>query len=360
MKQISVYIFVLTGLLFGSSCVDEDFFGLSSFGRIKGIEVSNQASAAVISDENSTVTISFPEGVSLTSISVRSLTLSSFATATIQEGDVVDLSADLTVNVTAEDGTVTSWTIVPEIAGSEPQLPNADFEEWYLSGGGYFEPGIDAASTIWGTGNPGTQLIGVLSTTPEEETDGNTYTRMETKFNGALPAAFGTPISAGTIFVGKFNADNIDPSNPRAAIDFGTPFSGRPKGFTLRYRYTPGPDNEDKNQDPLPFPDNCDIYVLLEVRNGGENRRLGTAWFRSGEEVSDFQTIDIPMTYGPLDGAFPDFMKPADGNYISADSAAFVLPTHLTFVASSSFDGDNFAGAVGSLLEIDDLVLKYD
>ena len=79
MKQINIGIIALIGLLVVQACVDEDFFGLSSFGRIKGIEVSNQASAAVISDDSYTVRIAFPEGVDITEVSVRSLTLSSFA-----------------------------------------------------------------------------------------------------------------------------------------------------------------------------------------------------------------------------------------------------------------------------------------
>jgi hypothetical protein len=53
-------------------------------------------------------------------------------------------------------------------------------------------------------------------------------------------------------------------------------------------------------------------------------------------------------------------MKPVDHGYVSADSATFVLPTHITFVASSSFDGANFAGAIGSTLIIDDVEMVYE
>ena len=353
-------LFLLSIVILESACVEEDVFGLSPYGRIKVIEVTNQASAAVISNDSLTVTIEFPAGVELSEIVIRTLTLSSFAEATQGVGDTLDFNDDILIDVTAEDGTVTSWTVLGEVAGSEPQLPNSDFEVWYQTPGGYFEPGENADNTIWGTGNPGTHLIGVLTVTPEEDSDENTITRMVTKYNGAIPAAFGTPISAGSIFVGKFNSDNIDPNNPRAAIDFGTPFTARPTAFTLDYRYSPGEMNQDKNEDPLPYSDNCDIYVLLEVRDGDFIKRLGTAWFRSDAEVSEITNLEVPVTYGPLDSSFPDFMRPPNGVYVSVDSAQFILPTHLTFVASSSFDGDNFAGAVGSTLEIDNLFLKYD
>jgi hypothetical protein len=69
--------------------------------------------------------------------------------------------------------------------------------------------------------------------------------------------------------------------------------------------------------------------------------------------------LEIPFTYGKLDASFPDFMNPTDHGFVSADSATFVLPTHITFVGSSSFDGANFAGAIGSTLIIDDVEMVY-
>ena len=70
--------------------------------------------------------------------------------------------------------------------------------------------------------------------------------------------------------------------------------------------------------------------------------------------------MEIPFTYGELDNTYPDYMRPPDNNYVSADSAAFALPTHITFVASSSFDGAFFAGAVGSVLVVDDVEMVYE
>ena len=69
--------------------------------------------------------------------------------------------------------------------------------------------------------------------------------------------------------------------------------------------------------------------------------------------------IEIPVIYCALDNSYPDYMKPIDHSFVSADSASFVLPTHITFVASSSFDGANFAGAIGSVLIIDDVEMVY-
>jgi hypothetical protein len=183
---------------------------------------------------------------------------------------------------------------------------------------------------------------------------------MITLDNGRLAGTFGAPISAGSVFVGVFNPDKIDPSNPQAAIEFGSPFTGRPEKIRIKYAYSPGAINKDKKGNVLDYSDACDIYALLEVRLGGKKERLATAWFRSEDLQEDLTSIEFDFTYGELDSSFPDYMKPIDHNFVSADSATFVLPTHITFVASSSFDGANFAGAIDSDLVVDDIELIYE
>ncbi len=357
MKRI-FYLLLINAFLTG--CIEEDFFGLSSFGEIKSMEVSNQASQAVIDTEGKIVTIEIPGGVDLTEITIKTLTLSSFATSDKKVGDVLNLTDPAEIHVTAEDGKLTVWSIKAEVAALNPQLANSNFNAWHKTSDGYYEPGEDPATTIWGTGNPGTKILGLFPTTPLEITDDDLAARMETLFNGNIPAGFGTPISAGSIFTGKFNPDDIDLSNPQAAIDFGTPFAGRPVSFKINYSYQPGAENKDKQGNPLPYGDACDIYILLEVRDVSGIRRLATAWFRSDELVEEAVTEQVVFAYGELPPDAPDYARPPDGNYVRADSANFILPTHLTFVASSSFDGNSFAGAVGSVLIIDDLELIYE
>ncbi len=357
MKKILLF---LSYIILFTQCVDEGFFGFSSFGEIKAIEVSNQASQAVINSQEKEVSVEIPAGVDLTNITIRSLTISSFAISDKNAGDSIDLTQVVPVNITAEDGTITNWTIEAFVAASNPQLPDSDFNVWYQTADGYYEPGESAATTIWGTGNPGTKLLGLYATTPLEIEQDNLAVRMETLFNGNLPASFGAPISAGSIFTGKFNSENIDFSDPSAAIEFGTPFAGRPGSFKIKYSYVPGPENKDKDGNLLSYGDACTIYILLEVRNGSDSRRLATAWFNSDDSVESLTDLQVNFTYGELPPDTPDYAKPPDGKYIGSDSASFILPTHLTFVGSSSFDGNSFAGAVGSLLIVDDLELVYE
>ncbi|WP_297097629.1 PCMD domain-containing protein [uncultured Draconibacterium sp.] len=354
----SVYITVILLVLF--SCVKEDHFGLSPYGNIKKFLVSNQAGNAVIDNENQTVTIEIPGGVELSSLVIQEMELSSFATADKAVGDVIDLSDEATINVIAEDGSEHAWAIESFVASATPQLDNGDLNAWYKTSSDYYEPGADAASTIWGTGNQGTQILGKIATAPYDLGNNNLAARMETYDLGLAGVPLKTPIAAGSLFTGYFDSDKLDPTDPEAAVIFGTPFTGRPVKIRFTYSYVPGAVNEDRYGNVLDYDDSCDIYAFLEVRLGGETQRLGTAWFRSSEVQSELITTDMPVIYGPLDDSYPDYMKPEDGNFVSGDSATYLLPTHISFVASSSYDGANFAGAVGSVLIVDDVELVYE
>lgn len=357
MKKIYIILFVSILI---TSCVSEDYYGRSPYGNIKQIVVSNQASNALIDTDSLLVTVEIPGGVDLTTISIQTLEVSSFAEADKEVGDILDLNEDATINIQAEDGTIITWVVQAFVASATPQLDNSDLNLWYQTSTEYYEPGASASNTIWGTGNPGTQILNKLATIPEDFGNDNLGAKMITLDNGLLGSTFGAPIAAGSIFTGVFNSDNIDPSNPEAAIEFGTPFSGRPAKLSFKYSYVPGDENKDKKGNVLDYPDACDIYAILEVRLSGKTERLATAWFRSENLQEEFISKEIDFTYGELDSSYPDYMKPEDGSYVDAEELDFILPTHITFVASSSYDGANFAGAIGSTLIIDDVEMVYE
>ncbi|MBS2101101.1 PCMD domain-containing protein [Carboxylicivirga sp. A043] len=359
-KNILTIVFPLLAIVLIQSCIKEDYFGLSPYGNIKDIVVSNQASNAKILTDSNKVIVEIPGGVDLSEIQIQSINLSSFAESDKKVGDILDLNTPQNITITAEDGSIHLWEVESFVASVTPQLANGDFSLWYKTASDYYEPGENASNTIWGTGNQGTQILNKLATIPEDLGADNLAAKMITLDNGKLAGTFGAPISAGSIFTGVFNPDNIDPSNPQAAIEFGTPFVGRPEKIRLKYSYVPGDENKDKTGNILDYPDACDIYALLEIRLGGKTERLATAWVRSSETQEALTTLEIPFIYGELDNSYPDYMLPSDHGFVSADSASFVLPTHITFVASSSFDGANFAGAIGSTLIIDDVEMIYD
>lgn len=358
--KIKPIIFLLINLILFSSCLEEDYFGESSFADIKKISLSNQSGAAKINTEEAVVTVEIPGGVDLTQITVQALEISSFATSSISVGDVIDISTPKSVTLTSENGTIRNWTIQAFVASETPQLDNRDLNLWYETATGYFEPGESADHTIWATGNRGSQILNKIATTPKDLGGGNLAARMETLSNGPLGAIFGAPISSGSLFTGIFNPDNLDPADPSAATEFGIPFVGRPKAIKFKYSYVPGEINKDKTGTVLDYSDAADVYALLEVRLNGEPQRLATAWFRSDDIQEDLTTITLPFVYGELDNSYPAYMQPENGQFVPANQVAYILPTHISFVASSSFGGANFAGAVGSLLVIDDVELIYE
>lgn len=356
MKNINIVLIVSILL---ASCVSEDYYGYSPHGNIKKFEVRNQASTAVINNDSLLITVEIPGGIDLTTIDIQTIEVSSFAKADKETGDIIDLTDLATINVEAEDGSIHTWKVKAFVASATPQLENWNLNLWYKTATDYYEPGADANSTIWTTGNAGTQILNKLATIPEDLGNDNLAAKLITLDNGKLAGTFGAPISAGSLITGVFDKDKLDPGNPMAAIDFGTPFTGRPSAIRFKYSFSPGEENKDKDGNVLDYPDACDIYALLEIRLGGKTERLATAWFRHDELQEEFITEEIAFTYGEMDNSFPDYMKPVDHGYVSIDSSSFVLPTHITFVASSSYDGANFAGAIGSTLIIDDIEMVY-
>ncbi|WNJ19446.1 PCMD domain-containing protein [Pontibacter sp. G13] len=339
-----------------TGCVNEETFGLSSAGNILNIQLTNQNGGALINRDSLLVDIEVANGTDLESLRILTLQISAFATSVPTQGDLVDASSGaFPIDITAEDGTNRAWTIRISSIGENPQLPNSDFNDWYEADG-YLEPGVDASSTIWGTGNPGVILSGLSANTEQEFIAADDFAmKMTTRFT-TLGAILNKPIAAGSGFTGVFNTEDIDLNDPEAAIDFGTPFTASPTGFRIEYSYVPGPDNIDASGNSLGFPDMCDIYVLLERRLGDEPRRLATGWFRSDSVVSDLSVLEVPLTYGTLPPDAPDYTLPDNGLYAEASES----PTHIIVVFSSSALGNEFQGAENSVLIVDNLELLYE
>lgn len=108
----------------------------------------------------------------------------------------------------------------------------------------------------------------------------------------------------------------------------------------------------------IPGTDQCDIYVLLEKRDGEAVERIGTGWFRSDAQVDDFTNLEVPIIYGELDASMPefDFANIREGEVWGNPDDT---PTHITVVFSSSALGDFFTGAIGSALSVNNFELLY-
>ena len=351
------YIIILGAIaIFLLGCVNEDRFGKSNRSEIKTFVIPGQSGSSVINNDSLTVVVTIPETMTDFTLTPSEIGLSNFALVTPEAGQVQDFSAPVEYFVTAEDGSVSVYKVTVLRGGSQPQLDNSSFEDWYTVSVGFStieEPGVDKASTIWGTANPGLALGGSSGNTSKQERDNSNYAKMESV---AAPAL--VRMAAATIFIGKFTDGFPSVSDPRSNITLGTPFSARPLSFSFSYTYQPGPNNEDENGDPLSYGDQCDVYLFLENRDGSKVKRVGTAWFRSGMTVSEWSRENITIKYGPLEASDPWFAyaQPIEGE-AWGDGTETV--THITILATSSFEGDFFKGAIGSALELDDIELVY-
>ncbi len=346
-------ILVLLTLISLMGCLKEDRFPFSDKNAILTFTLPGQTTGTTIDDDSLRVNMSFSSESDLTALIPSEVTISNLASISPETTLPQDFSAPVIYKVTAEDGTTADWTVIAGVQGSEPQLVNSDFNSWY-SVGNYQQPGESASSTIWDSANKPLAIVNSPNTNPEERSGDDLYVNMVTI---AAPAL--VRIAAATIYTGIFTDKPPSVSDPRSNIAFGTPFAGTPVSFSTEYQYTPGDSYEDADGNVLPGNDNCDIYVLLQLADENDPtnvQRVATAWFRSGDTVTDWTTITADFIYGELDAGSPDYMQPiAPETWAPAGSIA----NQITVVYSSSALGDSFTGAIGSELNADNFVLNY-
>ena len=350
-SRIGNILSLMLPLMLGS-CISEDFFGKSDFKQIRYFSVPQQSGQARIDQDSLIVRLTVSASAQLDALYADSIQLSTFATIFPQVGEVRDFGQPVPYTVTAENGTTAIYTVYTERESETPQLENSGFDDWYTpSGKNYQEPGA-GPSTIWATGNAGVVTLGTANAIPLNLGPGNNAAQLITRDLGALAQLVGQRMAAGTIFTGRFELNLADPLK---STIFGTPFVARPKSFSIKYSYVPGLEYRSKNGQILDKQDFCDIYLLLESRQGTTVKRLATGWLRSGEKEEDFRDVTVELVYGRLPSGTPSYMLPADDLYGSASDPV----THLVFVGSSSANGALFEGGVNSTLVLDDLRLNY-
>jgi hypothetical protein len=275
------------------------------------------------------------------------LTISKGAKTSLKNGgEIIFNNSDevYSFDIESEDGNLVSW----EITLIHKQLQNSNFENWIdnkgLNGEFYKEIGSSVETSIWSTANMGTSTYSIYGTQPIIANN-NTLVQIRTDSVKTLP------LTAATLFTGTFNLSGAiaNPSDPKKATIFGTPFPFSPKAFKVRYKYAAGNwykqatlKNSNNifggfDEEGISGEDQCAIYAILENRNGDSVTEIAKAELYSNSTTDEL--IETTITF----------------NYTSQ-----LTPTHITVVFSSSKDGDLWRGAVGSTLVIDDLEFIYD
>ncbi|ASZ11139.1 PCMD domain-containing protein [Chitinophaga pendula] len=361
MKNILHYI-ILSILIVLAACVKKDHFGPTDMKEIKAFTLEEQVGTTIIDNVRREIKITVAQDAYLQQLKTAKIELASFASIKPALGEAQDFTQPVTYTVIAEDGSTLAYKVIVTREGGNPQVFNADFNKWYEAetfGNKYTDIGESDKDLTWGTGNKGAALLGQTPTRPLPNGVGNFAAEMTTTDMGSLAAFLGKRTAAGSLFTGYLDASSI----VNAAPVFGIPFRATPDSFRVRYSYAPGaPVMDGKGKTVAGLKDSCDIYVLLENRvyNPGDTvvKRLGTAWFRSGDVQADWKTLQLPIRYGQLPAGTPAYMLPQGRNERWGDPAKDKV-THVTVVFTSSARGNDYIGAWGSQLIVDDFQLLY-
>jgi len=349
----SLHFFIVSLAFWAMGCVTEDHFGASSEKKILSYTLEGQVGNTLIDQQTREIKLTIGANQNITSLTPTNVTLSTFATLSPGSAITLDFSNPVLYSVTAEDGSAQTYTVLVVQEGTTPQLENSGFDDWYTTPKGYQEPGKDASS-IWASGNAGTTTLGNANVNPMTINGTDLAAVLVTQDMGSLAGLIGQRMAAGSMFTGKFQ---LDLANPLNSAKFGIGFSARPKSINVDYAYSPGTPYLNKNGQPQAKQDSCDIYVILENRDGTDVKRIATAWFRSGEmSIDSFTTLSIPLTYGTLGNEVPSYQKPANGVYGNANEAI----THISVVFSSSHNGALLEGGTNSTLVVNNFRLLYD
>lgn len=301
------------------------------------------------------------------------------ATISPESGSLQDFSkGPVTYTVTSEDK---QWTRTYQVSIKKGQtaMPNEiefEFEDAYLSKGYYNwqENWNGNKLDIWATGNSGFQMSNSSSKPEEYPTvmieDGHKGkgVKLTTRLTGGLAVAVKKPIAAGNLFIGQFDATDAL-FDAMKATKFGHPFSFDAKPAKLEgwYKYQAGEKFTDKNMKELDRHDYGTIYAVLyenidEKGNAvllyGDNVQTSkqiVALALVGETHDDNGKVAIGNTrewhHFSVDFDYQSYGKTIDP--VKLKNGGYSL----AIVSSSSSDGANFLGAVGSTLWIDSFKL---
>ena len=230
------------------------------------------------------------------------------------------------------------------------QVPGMDFDTWSKTGGSWFPYVKDAPASqrVWDSANKGLSILGVNTTTPE-------YDHVAVSGKGKAAAKVVSKkvlwaFVAGNLFTGRFNKV-VDLSG--ADMDFGVPFTGRPKSLSGYVHYIPKPINYAKEP-----------YLGLKGRpDAGRVEVILTDW----EGLKHIDTTKEPFVDADKDPhviarAVMDLDQDT-GGYIPFEIKLQYrngkTPRYAFIYVTPSRLGGSFTGGSGSTLYVDEFRFNY-
>ena len=295
------------------------------------------------------------------------------ATISPASGSKQDFTRPVTYTVTSEDK---QWTkeYTVTIASSRPAPGHFDFETVSRykkrdTGDELFYEFTISDGLKWSSPNEGFMLSlaldpscdpkdpSVYPVTQDQRGYRGKCAKLVTLSTGSFGAMFSKPIAPGTLFLGDFNVNEAMSNHLRTTL-FGIPESRKPLMLTGYYKYKSGDKLTDKDSKEIAGKRDLPAIYAVFFETDKETPYLDggnvltspnivlTAQLKDPKESDKWIHFELP--FEPVEGKSIDPAKLKDGRY------------KLTIVMTSSRDGAEFVGAIGSTLLVDEMNLYFE
>ena len=283
-------------------------------------------------------------------------------TASIPGGDTADETAERLAAGTAYEVRVCTEDAqsspVAFTTGTPDQIENMGFDQWWNSkpdNKGSWYPNASSSVKIWDTANGGTGILGGTNPTQPE------YSFLATSDPDNKAAAklqsmkFGM-FAAGNLYTGEFLDVSTD-GGLGAKLNWGTPFTARPRALKGYYSYSPVEIGEaDPPYESLKGQmDKCQILVILTDMD--DPFMVDTALGKFFDQTPANKDIIAYAKYESDEdtgGQYREFNLELE--YWRPDAT----PEYAIVISCASYLGNYFTGGVGSVMYVDEFEFIYD
>lgn len=320
---------------------------------------------------DSTITFAVRSQADLTALS-PTFQITAGATISPASGTVRDFSqGPLTYTVTSQDG---QWSRLYTLRFNPTYVTvkdtiSYDFERYMLDSENHAyyvwqeEVSDGTFSTVWASGNAGFRLSKASAKPDEyptyvvEKGRHGAAVGCTTRSTGSWGALVNRRIAAGNLFRGEFDVTQAL-VNTLHATRFGSPFDKKPVSFQGYYKYHRGSVFQDVDGSTIPGQkDYAAIYAVLYKNHDDK----GNPVVLYGDNVKTSSQLVAIADMGDIDDTGDDDWHEFKASFIYYNNKDLDQETlknrgySLAIVFSSSKDGDNFKGAIGSTLILDDV-----
>lgn len=251
------------------------------------------------------------------------------------------------VKLTTDSGTYYDFeTWVPGVTGQTPENTFYNPEGWSSSNAG--------AQLLKGFGYADKYVV----TQTSDAHWGKSAARIETiDSQGASIGNIKVPkVTTGSLFLGDFK---VNPANTLASTKFGIEFGKKPLFLKGYYKYAPGTDYY-----VCASVETCDVAAVDNTKS--DQFSINAVLYETDEYMSDYSDcltgVDIYTSPRIVAVASLNGGAQANWQYFNV-TLNYIKPYNpaqkyrFAIICSSSFDGNNFNGAPGSVLIVDDFEL---